>query len=410
MPDEAVSVTSPTTTGDAQRKGSDNLTQHAAAARLFASAEAVKASGPAETTPQKAADSATVEIAPEKSDKTPDAPVAEVEATSVASEDNETVNAVEDSAPTETEAEDETVPSQSTSQFTPEQQKIFDRRLGKEIGKRTELSAKLAEAEAKLAELSAKLDGATASATTPETASLASVPAIATGPQPLANYNDLAALTALQQQAKGAARWAEETLDNPRAWRTKTETDPDTGEEITVRVTPNGDKMFTEAQVKGIMRNAKVTLEDHIPMRAQFVQIRDKAHKAAIAEFPFLADKKSAEYQQAQAMLRDPWVQMRADAEWIVGMQIRGMKALEADKAAAKAASETKPKPKVPPAKPSSDQSAVSSAPAATRVPAASAARSALAAQQAKLRQKGGITAAEAAASLQNGERLRNTR
>lgn len=397
MPTESTEATSPASSGDAKKEGSGNLTQGQAAARLFANQ--------AETAPTAPPQSATEETTPGKPEETPAAPVAEAPAASVETEIDDDANAVETSAPAEPEIEADSVPSHTTSTFTPEQQKIFDKRLGKEIGKRTALETKIAAMEARQAELEAKLIEPAAATPDP----VATPPVPITGPQPLSDLNDLASLGALQQQAKSAVRWAEETLDTPKAWKTRIDTDPDTGEETSVRVTANGDKTFTEAEVKGIMRNAKLTLEDKIPQRAQFVQMRDRAQTAARKEFPFLTDKKSPEYQQAQQMLRDPWVQMRADAEWIVGMQLRGMKALEADRAAAKAAVDPKPKPKAA-AKPSSDQSAVSSTATTARVPITTSAKQALVAEQQKLSKKGGISTAEAIASLQNRERIRNSR
>ncbi len=416
MPDSVVAQ-SPAQTGDGkparadEKSGSGNLTQGQAAARLFAAQ--------AETTQSKATQTATEETAPGKPEET-NAPVAEAANTAVAAEDDDIAEAKADEAAktaettaepeAESEAEaDSEVPSHSTSAFTPEQQKIFDervkKRLGKEAAKREAIEAKLAAAEAKLAAAEA---GGRATPGDAAQAAAPVQPAPLTGPQPLAQYEDLASLGKLQSQAKEAVRWAEQILDTPRAWKTKTDTDPDTGEETSYRVTTIGDQTYTEQGVKGIMRQAKLTLEDHIPARAQFVSAKQQATQAAIQEFPFLADKSSAEYQQAQAMLRDPWLQQRPDALWIVGVQIEGMKAHEARKT--KTVADTKPKPKTTVSRPSNDQAAVSSATTTTRVPVQTGVRQAMAAEEAKLRSKGGITTAEAAASLQARERFRNSR
>lgn len=392
LPTEASSAAIPADV----KQGSGNLTQGQAAAKLFATEAKTETAKPPQTAPGK--------TAPEKSDieETPleDAPDAEVEAPSVEPEpEEEPGNAVDTSAPPE-KTEDEADPdvhSHSTS-FTPEQQKIFDKRLGKEIGKRSALETKLAEAEAKLTEKEA----ARANAPVPP---IQSVPSN----QPLGDIHDMAALGAHQAKARQAVRWADETLDSPKSWKTRVDTDPETGEETSVRVTYIGDKAYTESEVKGIMRNAKVTLEDEIPQRANWINARTHASQAAHQEFPFLVDKKSPEYAQAQQMLRDPWLQMRPDAEWIAGVQVRGLSAMSAAKAAAKAA-EGKPKVKAPAAKPSSDQAAVSSTAAPARAPLQSGQRAALAAENARMKAKGGVTQAEAVASLMNRERIRNSR
>lgn len=412
MSNESVGATPPAPSGDVKVEGSGNLTQASAAAGLFAKAAAAQAAAAkAETQSDKPAPSVTEEIAPEKSEETTPAPVTEAPAASVEPEEEAEAEAAQPAAKEEAEPEEDSVPSQSISELTPEMEAILGRRVAKEVKKTKAMREAM---EAKVAELEAKL-AAKAETTLPEPAATEPTPppvapSIIPGPQPLGNYNDLASLGTLQQQAKSAVRWAEETLDTPKAWKTRVDVDPDTGDETSVRVTKNGAETYTEAQVKAIIRDAKITLEDHIPARAHFVNARQRAQQLAREEFPFLADKKSPEYQQAQQMLRDPRLQAWPDAEYIVGMQIRGMKAIEADKAAKKAAEAPKPKAKAPAIKPSSDQSVVSSTSVVARIPAGTANKNALVAEQQKLKQKGGITTAEAIASLQNRERIRNSR
>lgn len=64
------------------------------------------------------------------------------------------------------DAENSEDDSEEGSVFTPEQQAIFNKRLGKEIGKRKELEAKVTELEGQNRELSAKLDPAVVNAST----------------------------------------------------------------------------------------------------------------------------------------------------------------------------------------------------------------------------------------------------
>lgn len=403
MPD-STEATSPAATGDAkpaasavEKSGSGNLTTGQAAARLQASAQLF--ADAAKPSPAAAEETAP-ETPAEAGEPAPTNSAAEAPAASVA-------RTGDDAEPEESEAEatgeTDPVPSQSTSKFTPEQQRIFDKRVGKEMGKRQAAEARLQETEARLKELEGRAIAPAPPATT-------TPPVPFSGPSPLAQYNDLASLGQLQLQAKEAVRWADQVLDTPRAWKTKTETDPDSGEENSYKVTQIGDKVYTEAEVKGIMRRAKVTLEDDIPARVQYVNVRSQALSAAHQEFPFLTDKSSPDYHRAQQILRDPRLSSFPDAEWIVGMQIEGERATAARKAAAKTAAESKGKPKAAAPKPASDQTAVSSANTAARVPVATGVKAALAAEQKKLSMKGGITTAEAIASLTNRERLRNSR
>jgi hypothetical protein len=393
-----IEAPSAATSADVASKGSSNLTQGQAAAQLFA------ASIEADKKPAKAPDPATEQIAEDDESETTDAPVAEATETSVETESDESANAVSDedsSALTEAEDEEETADVHSHSQvkFTPEQQKAFNSRLGKEIEKRRVLEERLAALESKATSKPAADD---------KPIEQAPPPTPLAGQSPLREYNDISALTQLQKTAKDAIRECEDRLEDPKAWRTKVDTDPDTGDEIELRVTKLGDKTYTEEQIRGIRRQAKLTLEDHIPARAAFLQAKTQAQTVAHKKFPFLKDKQAPEYQLAQQMLRDPWIQDNPNAEWIVGVQIRGLKALQSEEqAAAKGTEKPKAKPVV---KPSTDQIAVPASNGSARGPADAGARKSLAAEEARMRQKGGITTAEAAASLERRERIRNSR
>jgi hypothetical protein len=134
--------------------------------------------------------------------------------------------------------------------------------------------------------------------------------------------------------------------------------------------------------------------------------------------FPFLKDPNSEDYQAAiQAYRLNPWLQDLPNADFIVGVQVEGLKALQARRASVSKSSKSadapapKPKPKITPtAKPAGDQTAVSSGTSSPRIPSASVARNALDAQREKLRQKGAVTAGEAAALLLRSDQLRTNR
>lgn len=392
---------SPAKTGDAVETKSDGLDAGQAAARLMASFQ--KQAQKAATQPTNEPAPAAEETSPAEPETTP--PAAEAEAAS-AEPEPETQAAAEETTAQQPEApgEGEEVLSTSTS-LTPAQQEILNKRIGKEIKKTEAIKAQY---EAKIAELESKLKQAPTQASEAQPVTPQPVP-LASG-SPLANVNDFASLQTMQQEAKSALRFAEDLLDSPRSWKTRTEVNNETGDETATRVTTIGGKEYTEADVKAIMRQARLQLEDHIPQRSQFLLARQQAQQVAYQEFPFLADKNSPEYVQAQAMLRDPWLQMRPDAEYIVGVQIEGLRAIESRKGAAKAKAEAAAKPKPAPTKPSTDQAAVSSTGGATRAPAEAVRRMQLAAEREKLMAKGGLTAAEAAAFLQRTQRSRNSR
>lgn len=378
MPSEnsavASQASSPEQTSDGVERGSGNLSAGQAAAKLFANVKAPVSSVAEETTPEEVP--ATEEAQP---------PVTE-------SEPAETETPAEEQTPAEepeTEGEDDSVLSPKSSLDAKTKERI-QRRIDKEVGRRKALETRNAEMEARLNELEASIKQR-------EVAEPPPAP-IANGPQPLANISDFNQLGKLQQQAKEAVRWAEEQLDRE-----------DLGDGVQV-----GNEVFDRPKLKAIVRQAKITLEDHIPARNQFLVAKQQAQQLAHQEFPFLKDRSTPEYQQAQAAMREyPWLANLPNADWIVGVQIEGMKAIEARKAAAKAKAEAPTKPKVapPPPKPTSDQTAVSSGSVNTsRVPVGTAAKQNQAIARQKISEKGGVTAAEAAAYLLNNSRTRNSR
>jgi hypothetical protein len=391
---ENIEVTSPTKEipGDAKGKES-NLTVGQAAAQLFAQAEKAEQKQQAQTAME-------VKL-PEQSEAPPETPVAETTQVSAETPAEVTPPAETTQAPEPPEEGAEAVHSQKSS-FTPEQQEIFNKRLGKEVAKTKAIEAQMEAAKSRLAELEAKLSQPAEPAVP--------APVVVLGNQPLPDVNDFAALQKMHQSAKEAVRFVEETLDNPRAWKKQTVTDPDTGDEVEVKFTTIGKDNYTEADLKASARRAKVTLEDHIPQRAEFLKARVTAQEMAAAEFPWLKDKSSPEYQMAQAARRDPGnaaIMAQPNADWIIGVQIEGRKAMEARKAAAKA---PPPKPKAPAPKPANDQTVVSTSTATTRQPIGGAERQALEAERVRLSKKGGITAEDAVKFLQQSEALRKSR
>ena len=255
-----------------------------------------------------------------------------------------------------------------------------EKRVSREVAKRKQL-------EAQLNELTLKVQAQTAA---PKDTPAALVP-LPVGAPPLANIEDSSGLVALQQQAKEAIRWAEQQLD-----------DFD-GNPIQL-----GDKNLGQKELKNIIRTARKTLEDDIPARAQFLQQREVVNKTAHEEFKFLTDKSSPDYVAAQSAYQAmPWLKNLPNAEWIIGVQIEGLKALQAKKAAAEKA---KAKAPVKTAPPPASQASVSSNGGTTRVAAGTRSQQEISAIRSGLSRKGNVSANDAIAALTKIEQLRATR
>lgn len=271
--------------------------------------------------------------------------------------------------------------SQKTT-LTPEQQAAVNRRVGREQAKTKRALERAATAEARLQALEQQAAQPPAAETKPQVVPLPS------GSPPLANIENVQDLSAVQQQAKEAVRWAEELLETE-------------GIENGVRV---GDQVFSKADLREIRRNAKVTLEDHIPARVQFLQQRNQWQQQAYAEFPFLKDKTSEDYHMVQAIYKDmPWLRNVPNGDWIAGLGVEGWKALQARKAAAQKPKET---PKAEPPKPPASQAAVS---AGSSVRTAASATKAQTVGEA-FKSKGGVSGSEFARFLAQKDLARNTR
>jgi hypothetical protein len=270
------------------------------------------------------------------------------------------------------------VPSQ---EFTPELQKKIDKRIGKEVAKRKAL-------EAQLAELQAKVGSQPAPAEQPLQQSMPAAPLPAN--VPLAQIEDFQSLQTLRDQAKEAKRFAQEQLD-------RDDFEP-------VRV---GDTVLGRSELKAILRNAEKTLDDDIPTRAQFLTQKQQAQQLAHQMFPYLKNKEAPEYVLAQqALSQMPWMKNLPNADWIIGVQIEGLKALEAK-------NKGKPAPKPQPAmstRPPASQGLVSSAGGDVRTPSATKSANQVEALRAQMSKKGGVTAHEAAAFLLAREKAKLNR
>ena len=294
--------------------------------------------------------------------------------------DEATAESAEPSQEAETPEGEADVPSQD---ITPELQKKIDKRIGKEVAKRKALESRLAQLEAQIGEQT--------SSQSAEQPAQKAAPAQMPVNVPLAQIDDFQSLSSLQQQAKEAKRFAQDQLDR------------DDFEPIQI-----GDTVLGRSELKAILRNAEKTLDDDIPARSQFLTQKQQSQQVAHQMFPYLKDKNAPEYVLAQqALSQMPWMKNLPNADWIIGVQIEGLRSLEAKQKSAK----TDGKPKTAMSnRPPSSQSVVSSNGGDVRMPSAAKSANQIEALRSQLSKKGGITANEAAAFLLAKEKAKFNR
>lgn len=273
--------------------------------------------------------------------------------------------------------DDDTVPSQTD----PELKKSVQKRISKEVAKRKAL-------EAELNELKLQMQAAKQESADSQQVPVAQIPQ---GDMPLSQIQDMGQLETLAKQAKEAKRWAQQQLADPNF------------EPIQV-----GDKVLGRKELTTIIINSEQTLEDDIPVREKFLKQREEARKIAYQEFPFLADKSKPEYVAArQAYMQLPWLHNLPNSDWIIGVQIEGLKAMEARKRAATA------KPAKNPAissRPPSSQTVATAASSESRTPSASKSQAQIESLRQQLSKKGGVTTNEAVQFLLAREAAKQAR
>ena len=294
--------------------------------------------------------------------------------------DEASAESAEPSQEVETSDGEADVPSQD---ITPELQKKIDKRIGKEVAKRKALESRLAQLESQMGEK----NSSSAAEQTAQKPAPAQMPANV----PLAQIDDFQALASLQQQAKEAKRFAQDQLDR------------DDFEPIQI-----GDTVLGRSELKAILRNAEKTLDDDIPARTQFLTQKQQSQQVAHQMFPYLKDKSAPEYVLAQqALSQMPWMKNLPNADWIIGVQIEGLRSLDAKQKAAK--TDNKPKTAMS-NRPPSSQSVVSSNGGDVRMPSAAKSANQIEAMRSQLSKKGGVTANEAAAFLLAKEKAKFNR
>lgn len=362
-------VETPQQSGGEKKSSSGNLTGAQAAHRFMQMdlARQAEATAAEKTTPPASAE-------------TPEPPAAEETTVSPAEPEVTATEEAQAEPKAKTEGEDVPSPETSKSSLTPEQQEKFDRRIGKEVAKRKVLEEQLHQLQAQLLAQPQKQQ---------EEVKPAQIVPLPAGAPPLANINDISGLLQLQQQAKETKRWVEEQLDRD-----------DLGNGVQIE-----GKTISRSDLKGMMRRASVVLEDEIPQRAQFLQLRNESQQKALERYPFLKDPASPEYQHAQAARKQyPWIDSLPYADEMIGRQIMGLKY---EQMLADAKTKGKAPAKAPP-KPSGDQTTVSADSSTTRVPVTTQIKQQRQAVDEKFKAKGALSAKDAVALLSQREQLKN--
>lgn len=349
----------------ADAKVSGNLSVAQAAQRLLnMQAENAKAqTAPAEQVAQPAKAAQTAPTEADQSESVGSSEAQDTEATAEGSE-----------------ADDDSVPSQ----IPPEVQKNINKRIGKEVAKRKAIEAQLN--DLKLQMMQAQQQAKT-QVEVPVAAPVAPLPSNL----PLAQIEDFNQLQVLAQQAKEAKRFAQQQLAKKNF------------EPIQL-----GDQVLDQEALATIIINADRTLEDDIPARTAFLQQKAQVRDLAVKEFPFLQDKSTPEYVAAQqAYMQMPWLRNLPNADWIIGVQIEGLKALQNRKASANKPAKAGV---VPSNRPPSSQTVATAGSSDNRTPSTSKSQAQVDALRQHLSKKGGVTTSEAVQFLLAREAAKQTR
>jgi len=284
----------------------------------------------------------------------------------------------EKAASPESKAEDDSVPSQ----IPPEVKKNINKRIGEEVAKRKALEAQLNELKLELAKSQQE-----AQTKVPDI-SMAPLPGMG---GPLAHIENINQLDAIAQQAKEAKRFAQQELAKPNFQP--------------IRL---GDQVFDQVALTSVIIKADQTLEDDIPAQRLFLQQRSEARKIAYQEFPALQDKSTPDYVAAQqAYIEKPWLRYVAEADWVIGVQIEGLKSIARKKALANKPAKAGV---IPSSRPPSSQTVATAGSSDNRTPSASKSQAQVDALRQHLSKKGGVTTSEAVQFLLAREAAKQAR
>lgn len=235
---------------------------------------------------------------------------AETDDTAEAVEEVEAQNEIESETPVVEEEAAEEVVDETTEEVVEDgdvklEYPKFKARVDKLTAQKKELEVKLAEAEAKAA-----------------TPTASEVVALAPSQSnPFSNLATLDSVTLELEQAESVLKWASENSEG-----------------VVVTGKDGVETEYTSEQVAKIRYNAEKAIRTDLPKQWSYLQ--QASHFAAVAEteYPWLKDKTSANYVEAQAALRAfPELLRFAEHRVVVGDLIAGRRLREAKAAKAKA-------------------------------------------------------------------------
>ena len=207
---------------------------------------------------------------------------------------------------TEKQPEQENPEDSEETEETKSEDDDFERGLPKGVKKRIDkLSAKRREAEAEIEKLRGEVERLSQEATKPAQAP--------TKKDPYAHLSTIDEVGREADQAKKIRRWCEMNPDGAVV------TKPD-GEEVE----------YTADEVRKIKVKAMDALEEHLPVRARYLQEYQQIEQVAAKEYPLWKDRSSSERQIAESFLKHfPEIQRFPDYKMVLGDYIRGVKSRE---------------------------------------------------------------------------------
>jgi hypothetical protein len=183
--------------------------------------------------------------------------------------------------------------------------------------------------------------------------------------------------------------WAEEGMENEAQY-------DDDGNEYVVK---DADKTYSKADLKRIRNNARKIIRKDAPARQAWIKERTSSDQQAIQTFEFLGDPSSDDYamfmQVKNSALYKPLVDHLPNSNFAVGLMVKGLRAVQAEQAAAGKPKKTK--------KPTAPAAITEAAPARASGPKGTVkARKSLEAAHAKFQESGAM------ADYQNYLRIKN--
>ena len=252
-------------------------------------------------------------------------------------------------------------PDDVLSKLSPDTQESINKRIGKEIAKRTALEAELNALKARMAEVEQK--------PTP--------PPEPTPDAPLANIRDFAELDKHQALAVETKLWVQQQLDRD-----------DIANGVKV-----GDRTYSKEELRSSLHNLNRTLEIEVPKQRRLLTATAQYAQKAVEEFDWLKDNSSDNFRQFQQVMRaNPELQHRPNGIYIAAAAVEGETAKNLRRAIKDQSQGTKPvKERAP-----DSQLAASGATAPVREAASSRAVEALRTDMEKMKKKGNVTVRDA--------------